>query len=267
MPQSRTLSVGMDGHQESIAVASGGQDHGAAVLSLGTVGTRPCALATLLRPLQSQRTQRVFVDEAGPCGSWLSRSLMTKGDVCWVVAPSLMPTKAGARGKPDRRDARHLARLRRSGDRTPVSVPAVDEAALRDLSRAREATLRDRKAAKWRRNAFLLRPDRRSTGRATWRPAHLRWLSAVVCPPPGPHIVVQADVQTVTDQPARLPRLAPALHEQGQPWRFAPVGEAFQALRGVPCPGAVTSVAALGALTRFENPRQLMHDLGLTPSE
>ena len=30
---------------------------------------------------------------------------------------------------------------------------------------------------------------------------------------------------------------------------------------------AVTTVAALGDLTRFEHPRQLMHDLGLTPSE
>ena len=43
--------------------------------------------------------------------------------------------------------------------------------------------------------------------------------------------------------------------------------EALQALRGVQCTVAVTTVAALGDLTRVENPRQLMHDLGLTPSE
>jgi len=30
---------------------------------------------------------------------------------------------------------------------------------------------------------------------------------------------------------------------------------------------AVTTGAALGALTRFDNPRPLMHSLGLTPSE
>ena len=41
----------------------------------------------------------------------------------------------------------------------------------------------------------------------------------------------------------------------------------MHALRGVPCPVAVTTVAALGDLTRVDTPRQRMHDLGLTPSE
>jgi len=52
-----------------------------------------------------------------------------------------------------------------------------------------------------------------------------------------------------------------------QTWRFYPVVEAFQALRGVQFIGAVTTVAELGDLTRFDNPRQLMNYLGLTPSE
>ena len=42
--------------------------------------------------------------------------------------------------------------------------------------------------------------------------------------------------------------------------------EALQALRRVQCTVAVTPVAELGDLTRFEPPRQLRHDLGLTPS-
>ena len=192
---------------------------------------------------------------------------MNKGYVCWVVAPSLIPTKAGDRVKTDRRDAMQLARLMRSGDLTPVYVPAIDDAAIRDLSRAREDTLRDLKAAKLRLKAFLLRHDIRSTGRANWSPAHLRWLSEVICPTPAQHMVFQAYVQTVTAQTARLGRLELALHEQGHTWRFAPVVEALQALRGVQCTVAVTTVAALGDLTRFDNPRQLMNYLGLTPSE
>jgi transposase len=177
-----------------------------------------------------------------------------------------MPKKAGDRVTTDRRDAMQLARLMRSGDLTPVYVPAVDDAAIRDLSRAREDTLRDLQAAKLRLKAFLLRQDIRSTGRATWRPAHLRWLREVVCPTPAQQIVFHEDVQTVTEQTERLGRLALARHEQGQTWRLQPVVEAFQALRGVQCTVAVTTVAALGALTRVENPRQRMHDLGLTPS-
>jgi transposase len=71
MKQSRTLYVGMDVHTESIAVASVAQEHGAEVLSLGTVGTRQCAIDKLIRHLQSQSPQLVFVYAAGPCGYWL----------------------------------------------------------------------------------------------------------------------------------------------------------------------------------------------------
>ena len=267
MPQSRTLYVGLDVHKESIAVAYVAQEHGAEVISLGTVGTRQCDIDKLLRHLQSKSPQLVFVYEAGPCGYWLSRSLMKKGYVCWVVAPSLIPKKPGDRVKTDRRDARQLARLMRSGDLTPVYVPAVDDEAIRDLSRAREDTLRDLKAAKLRLKAFVLRHDIRSTGRANWSPAHLRWLSEVVCPTPAQHMVFQEYVQTVTEQTERLQRLEHELHEQVKTWRFQPVVEALQALRGVQFTVAVTTVAELGDLTRFANPRPLMHYLGLTPSE
>jgi transposase len=86
----------------------------------------------------------------------------------------LIPKKPGDRVKTDRRDARQLARLMRSGDLTPVYVPVVDDEAIRDLSRAREDTLRDLTVAKLRLKAFLLRRDSRYTDRANWSPAHLR---------------------------------------------------------------------------------------------
>src|SRR5215510_7163072 len=219
MAQSSTLDVGMDVHKESSAVASVAQDHGAAVLALGTGGTRQCDIDKLIRQLQSKSEQLVFVSEAGPCGSWLSRYLTKQGSVCWGVALSLIPQKAGDRVKTDRRDAMLLVRFRRSGDLTPVDGPAGDDEAIRALSRAREETRRDLQAAKWRRKACLRRHDIRSTGRANWSPAHLRWRSEVGCPPPAPQSVLQEDVQTVTAQPERLGRLALALHEQVQTWR------------------------------------------------
>ena len=89
----------------------------------------------------------------------------------------------------------------------------------------------------------------------------------MVCPTPAQHIVFPEYVQTVTAQTERLGRLELELREQVHTWRLAPVVEALQALRGVQCTVAVTTVAELGDLTRFENPRQLMHYLGLTPSE
>ena len=128
-----------------------------------------------------------------------------------------------------------LARLMRSGDLTPVYVPAVDDEAIRDLSRAREDTLRDLKAAKLRLKAFLLRHDIRYTGRANWSPAHLRWLSEVVCPTPAQQIVFQEYVQTVTEQTERLAASGTRTPRAGaKPGASRPVVEALQALRGRP---------------------------------
>jgi transposase len=55
--------------------------------------------------------------------------------------------------------------------------------------------------------------------------------------------------------------------EQVTAWRLHPAVEAFQALRGVQFTVAVTMVAELGDLPRFDNPRHLMKFLGLIPSQ
>jgi transposase len=157
MTQARTLYVGLEVHKDSLAVASAAQEHGAEVVTLGKSGTRQRDSAPLVRRRQSQSPQLVLVDEAGPCGDWLSRALTTTGHVGWVVAPSLIPKKAGDRVTTNRRDAIQLARRMRSGDLTPVSVPAVEDDAMRDRCRARAEVIRARQAAKVRRQALLLR--------------------------------------------------------------------------------------------------------------
>jgi transposase len=183
------------------------------------------------------------------------------------VAPSPIPKKAGDRVKTDRRDAVQRARRVRSGALTPVYVPTGEEEAIREVMRARAAALTDRKAAKVRLNAFLLRQDIRYEGRANWGPAHLRGLAAVVCPTPAQQLVFQEDVRAVSEQTERRQRLEAELPALVQSWRWLPVVEAVQALRGVQFSAAVTLLAELGALTRFATPRQLMSSLGLVPSE
>jgi transposase len=198
---------------------------------------------------------------------WLYRYLTGKGFPCWVVAPSLIPKKAGDRVKTDRRDAAQLARLMRSGDLTPVYVPEVEDEAIRDLSRAREDAIGDLKAAKYRLKAFLLRQDIRYEGKASWGPAHLRWLAEVVCPTATQQIVFQEYVRAVNEDHERLERIETELRGKAKDWRFYPMVEALQALRGVQFTVALSTVAELGDLSRFDSPRQLMSYLGLTPSE
>jgi transposase len=257
----------MDVHKESITVAYVPQDHGAEVTYLGPIGTRQVDIDKLIRNMQSKAKHLIFVYEAGPCGYWLYRYLTKKDYYCWVVAPALIPKKPGDRVKTDRRDAVQLARLARSGDLTAVYVPNVEDEAIRDLTRSREDAISDLKSAKFRLKAFLLRQDIRYVGRANWGPAHLRWLSEVVCPTPAQQIVFQEYVRAVNDHTERLQRLEQELQEQVQSWRLNPVVEALQALRGVQFTVAVTMVAEVGDLTRFDNPRELMKFLGLVPSE
>jgi len=257
----------LDVHKDSIAVAYAGEGGDAEVAFLGRISTRQCDIDKLIRTLTSKAKQLIFVDEVGPCGYWLYRYLTKKKLRCWVVAPSLVPKKSGDRVKTDRRDATQLARLLRSGDLTPVYVPTVEDEAVRDLTRAREDAIRDLKAAKYRLKAFLLRQDIRYEGRATWGPAHLRWLAEVVCPTPAQQMVFQEYVRAVSEHQERLQRLEAERCEQAQAWRLYPVVQALQAMRGVQFTVAATLIAELGDLTRFENPRQLMSYLGLTPRE
>jgi transposase len=267
MAHASTRFVGLDVHKETIAVAYGAEEREAEVLFLGTLGTGQGDIDKRIRKLHAKGKTLHLVYEAGPCGYWWYRYLTKKNLQCWGVAPSQIPKKAGERVKTDRRDAVQRARLLRSGDLTPVYVPAVEDEAIRALVRAREDARKDLKVAKVRLKAFLLRQDLRSEGRATWGPAHLRWLADVGCPTPAPQIVFQAYVRAVSEQTVRLPRLEAELPAVVQSWRWLPVGAAIQALRGVQFIAALTLLAALGDLTRVENPRQLMSYLGLLPSE
>src|SRR6185436_13785410 len=112
----------------------------------------------------------------GPTGYVLYWQL-TKLDIkCEVVAPTLMPIKAGDRVKTDRRDAERLARSYRSGDLTAVWVPDAAHEALRDLVRAREAAKRDQLRARHRLAKFLLRQGRRAPqGLTAWSCRYLQW--------------------------------------------------------------------------------------------
>src|SRR5262245_58145501 len=76
--------------------------------------------------------------EAGPCGVELRRHLQARGIACDVIAPALIPRRAGNRVKTDRRDAAQLAVLYRAGALTAIHVPTEAEEAVRDLRRCRE---------------------------------------------------------------------------------------------------------------------------------
>jgi len=267
MPQPTTIFVGLDVHKESISVAYAATGKNRAVQYVGPIGTRKRDVDAMVRRLQSKAPNLVFAYEAGPSGYGLHRHLTSKGYECLVVAPSLMPKRPGDRVKNDRRDAMQLARLLRSGDLTTVYVPAVEDEAIRDLCRARDATRVSLRSAKLRLKSFLLKLGLSYTGRASWNDAHRRYLAKVACPTASQQIVYQELLLAVDEQADRINRIEQELRNVASTWRLYPVVQALQAMRGVRWIVALTVVAELGDLTRFDNPRQLAAFVGLTPSE
>ena len=135
-----------------------------------------------------------------------------------------------------------------------VYVPSVEDEAIRDLCRARDAarvTRQGREAAAESVPAAARPALRRARD---WNDAHRRYLAKVVCPTPAQQIVFQESVRAVDEQVDRLQRLEAELLERAPAWRLYPVVQALQALRGVQWLVAITVVAELGDLTRFDNP-------------
>ena len=258
--------VGLDVHKETIAVsmaeASGGE-----VRYFGEIANTPEAVAKLARQLNKGDARLSFCYEAGACGYGVYRQLRELKHDCMVVAPSLIPKKAGDRVKTDRRDSLSLARLHRAHELTPVWVPEGAQEALRDLTRAREDMKHLQRQAKQRLLGFLLRHGKRYSGKCRWTQAHARWLEAVKCDHPTQQIVFQEYVDTVSALTQRVTAFDKHIESASCESVFWPVIEALMALRGVNLLTATTVVAEIGDLRRFAGAPQLMAYLGVVPSE
>lgn len=258
--------LGLDVHKETIAVSIAPQDS-KEVRRYGIINGSLDAVDKLLKKLASPGVELRVVYEAGPCGFVLCRHLRAKGIACEVVAPSLIPKKASDKVKTDRRDADQLARLHRAGELTPIHVPDQEDEAVRDLIRARHSAMDDLRKARHRLKGFLLRLGFRYTGKSSWNEAHKRYLAKLIMPQPPQQIAFQEYIHAIDDAGERLDRLTQAVLDALPQWKWEPVVRALMCLRGVQELTALTLVAEVGDFSRFEDPRSLMHFLGLTPSE
>jgi transposase len=264
---SKVRFIGLDVHADTIAVAVA--EPGGDVRSIGIIPNRAESIRKLVKKLGPVGSLRVCY-EAGPTGYVIYWQLTSLGVHCEVVAPTLVPVKAGDRVKTDRRDATKLARSYRAGDLTAVWVPDAAHEALRDLVRAREAAKKDQLRARHRLGKFLLRHGRRPpTAMTPWTQRHLTWVRQLQFEQPAQEATRLDYLHEVDHVADRIERLECAIDEavKTAPTAMRAVVEALQALRGIALVSAVTIVAEVGELSRFTRASQVMGYSGMGARE
>ena len=251
--------------RNAVAIAEGGRS--GEIRFLGEIEASEAATVKLVKKLSGKYARLTFCYEAGPTGYGLHRLIESLGHDCIVVAPSLIPKKAGNRVKTNRRDALDLARQLRAGELTAVWVPDARHEAMRDLTRAREAAVDDLKGKRQQVLSLLLRLGRHYAGKKTWTKMHMNWLASQKLEHAEQRIAFEEMLLAVRQAQERVGRLEQAIRQAVPDWSLAEVVTALIAMRGLDLVSASAFLAELGDLTRFRTARELMGYLGLVPSE
>jgi transposase len=265
--ESYSTFVGLDVHKDSIQVA---------MLAAGS--SKPIewsmrndakAAGRLVRKLRKHATgQIVCCYEAGPCGYGFQRQMSEQAMKCIVVAPSLIPIRPGQRIKTDRRDARKLAGFLRAGELTEVAPPTPEQEALRDLCRARTDAKQDLMRCRHRLSKMLLRRGLHyQAAKKNWTRAHRVWLRSLSFTYPSEQAVFDDYLRAVEQLEERIKGLDEKLEAASQCEPYAQAVGRLRCFRGIDTVTAVTIVAELHGIERFESARKLMAYLGLVPSE
>lgn len=206
--------------------------------------------------------------EAGPCGYDLLRLLGRVGVACDVIAPSLVPVRAGDRVKTDKRDAKKLVRLYRAGELTFVAPPSPAQEGLRDLVRCADDLRCARTAARHRVAKQLLRHGRIfREGKKSWTKMHIAWVRRQRLQDANAQRALEHMLAHLDGVDAQLSVLEHQLAQiaEREPW-CDPV-RWLCSFRGIGLRTALGLLAEIGDFRRFASARELMSYLGLTVSE
>lgn len=267
MKETITSYVGLDIHKASVAIAIAEAGR-APPRFVGTINPLPSELCKALRRQRCRPENTLLVYEAGPCGYGWVRYLRSQQWRCEVIAPSrLCRSPAEQRVKTDRRDALLLARELRAGNLTRIVVPDERDEAIRDLVRAREDAIAARVRARLQMKAMLLRHGRDYVRFRSWSQAHERHLATIRFEHAAQEIAFNEYRLACKEANERVERVTQSLRELCNDWRMSPLVKAVMCLKGFDFVAAISFVAEIGDLSRFDHPKALMSYLGLVPSE
>ncbi len=263
MPTSLT-HIGLDVHQRTISIAM--LRAGGTVAEEDQIAHESSAIRAAVKRWGSPRKLLVCY-EAGPCGYGLQRQLASLGIDCRVIAPALIPRRAGDRVKTDRRDARKLAQLLRAGALTAVAVPTAQDEAVRDLLRLREDLGEDVLRSRHRLSKFLLRHDRLWSGGDSWTAKHVDWIRAQHFDDPALERTAGEHLEAIELRLRQREELTKELERIAAASPYAERVAHLACLRGVKAITALTLVVEVGDFRRFPSAPAFMAFTGLVPSE
>jgi transposase len=264
-PASPRLWVALDVHKLSIVAATlppqGGKPE------LARIETTEKAIRTFIKKLGGPDGLAVSY-EAGPGGFALWRLLTSMGVACDVIAPSLVPVRAGDRVKTDRRDAKKLVSLFRAGLLRFCQPPSVETEGLRDLLRCRDDIRCARTAARHRVVKQLGRHHKiYREGTTTWTVKHRLWVKAQRLDDPLAQLALEQMIIHLEAIDTHLATLDARLEEIARDERWAGQVQALTSFRGIQTLTALGLIAEIGDFARFGHPRELASWLGIVPSE
>jgi len=264
-PTDVRLWVSLDQHKFSIVAAtlpvSGGQPE------LHRIETTEKAIRRFIDRLGGAHGLAVCY-EAGPGGFDLLRLLERLGVSCDVIAPSLIPVRAGDRVKTDRRDAKKLVRLYRAGELSFVQAPTPETEGLRDLLRCREDLRCARTSARHRVSKQLLRHGRIfREGKTQWTKLHRAWIQRQRLGDDLAHQALEQMLVHLDGLDRQIDALDRDLEQIAQRDRWRETVAILVRFRGISTRTALGLIAEIGDFARFSHPRELCSWLGIVPSE
>ncbi|HEX5724034.1 MAG TPA: IS110 family transposase [Longimicrobiaceae bacterium] len=259
----------MDVHKDSITIAVyvGQAEKPREVVRLAN---EPAKLRRYVGRLAEQGEIRACYEASG-AGFVLERSMREWGYACAVIAPSLIPQRAGVRRKHDRYDACALGRLYRSGELVEVRVPSAAEERVRDVVRCRARFQKEILQSRHSILKFLARRDLvYREGKHHWTKRHWEWLRALLRPgvlAAEDHLVLSEYIALLEFKLSRRDELDRWIEAQALEPYYQERVAALRCFRGLDTHAAMVLASEIGDFRRFARAEQLMSYLGLIPSE
>jgi len=224
-------------------------------------------LRNVLKSYAGARQIRI-VYEAGFCGFWVYRQLLTEGYDCMVTAPSLIP-KSASLVKTNKRDARALVQYFATGLLKAVYVPPVEVEADRRVVRRRAQLVTLVTRDKNHIQSFLHLQGVKTPEdiRSKWSKRYVAWLTALTWQQLSDAFTFKNLLSCYLRHRQDLAEVTRQLRQLSREPRYHANFKRLCAARGVGLITGMTFLLEIYDVHRFRRAEEFASFLGLTPAQ